>query len=73
MTAVNLLQKYFKQLSYYTALVLYLDTSAKSNQIKYFTANREMQYGLFWHVLLADLIWLVAESAFTRKSRKTGT
>ena len=48
MTAVNLLQKYFKQLSYYTALVLYLDKSAISNQIKYyFTANREMQYGLF--------------------------
>ena len=57
MTAVNLIQKYFKQLSHYTALVLYLDTSAISNQIKYyFTTNRGMQYGLFWHVLLADLI-----------------
>ena len=57
MTTVNLLQKHFKQLQYYTVwyynkLVLCLVTTAVSNQIKYYvTTNRgnflEMQYGFY--------------------------
>ena len=59
-------------------LVLYLDTTAISNQIKYhFTANRgnflKMLYGFYMYTLLANLLWLVVERAFTKNSRKAGT
>ena len=59
-------------------LVLDLNTTATSNQIKnYLTTNRgnflEMQYGWYRYVLLADLVWLVFERAFTKNSRKAGT
>ena len=32
-----------------------------------------MQYGFYRYALLADLIWLIAERAFTINSRKAGT
>ena len=59
-------------------LVLYLDTTAISNQIKYhFTTNRgnflKMLYGFYSYALLANLLWLVVERAFTKNSRKAGT
>ena len=76
---LNSLQKYFKQLSYYTASnwLLYLDATGISNQIKYyFTKNRgnllEIQYGFYMYDLLADLIWVVVKRAFTKYSRKAG-
>ena len=58
-------------------LVLYLDITAISKQIKYYlTTNRgnflEMQYGFYRYVLLADLLWLVVERAFTKNLRKAG-
>ena len=58
-------------------LVLYLDTTAISNQIKYhFTKNRgdflKMLYGFYRYALLANLLWLVVERAFTKNSRKAG-
>ena len=80
MTAVNLVQKHFKQLLYYTVskLVLYLDATAISNQIKYYlTTNKrnllEIQYGFYRCALLADLLWLFVERAFSKNSRKAGT
>ena len=59
-------------------LVLYLDIAAISNQIKYYlTTNRgsflEMQCGFYRYALLADLIWFVVETGFTKNSRKAGT
>ena len=76
---LNSLQKYFKQLSYYTASnwLLYLDATGISNQIKYyFTKNRgnllEIQYGFYMYDLLADLLWVVVKRAFTKYSRKAG-
>ena len=77
MTTVNLLQKHFKQL-YIFKLVLYLDTTAISNQIKYYlTTNRgnflEIQYGFYRYALLADLLLLIVERGFTKNSRKAGT
>ena len=59
-------------------MVLHLDTTAISNQIKYcLTTNRgnflEMQYGFYKYALLADLIWLVVERTFMKNSRKAGT
>ena len=58
-------------------MVLYLDTTAISNQIKdHLTTNRrnflEMLYGFYRYALLADLLWLVVERAFTKNSRKAG-
>ena len=58
--------------------VLYLDTTAISNQIKYYLAtNRatflEMKYDIYRYALLADLLWLVVEKAFTKNSRKAVT
>ena len=55
-----------------------MDTTAIGNQIKYYlNTNREnfleMQYGICSYVLLADLLWLVVETAFTKNSRKAGT
>ena len=55
-------------------MVLYLDTTAISNQVKYYlTANRgnflEMLYGFHRYALLADLPWLVFDKAFTKNSR----
>ena len=83
MTTVNLLQKQFKQLLDWAAsnwyyFLMQLDTTAISNQIKYYlTTNRgnflEMQYGFYRYVLLGDLLWLAVERAFTKNSRKTGT
>ena len=83
MTTVNLLQKHFKQLldsaaSNWYYFLIQLDTTAISNQIKYhLTTNRgnflEMQYGIYRYALLADLLWLVVERAFTKNSRKAGT
>ena len=32
-----------------------------------------MQFGFYRYALLADLLWLVAERAFTKNSRKVGT
>ena len=59
-------------------LVLYLDTTAISNQIKYhLTTNRgnflKILYNFYRYALLADLLWLVVERAFTKNSRKAGT
>ena len=59
-------------------LVLHLDTTAITNQIKYYlTRNRgnflEMQYGFYGYTLRADLLWLVIERAFVKNSRKAGT
>ena len=59
-------------------LVLYLDTTAISNQIKdNLTTNRgnflEMLYGFYRYALLADLLWLVVERAFTKNSKKART
>ena len=80
MTAVNLLQKHLKTtfLLYSFKLVLYLDTTAISNQIKYYlTTNRgnflEMHNGFYRYALLADLLWLVVERAFTKNSKKART
>ena len=80
MTAVNLLEKHLKTtfLLYSFKLVLYLDTTAISNQIKYYlTANRgnflKMQYGFYRYALLADLRWFVVERAFSENSTKTRT
>ena len=58
--------------------VLYLDTAAISNQIKYYlTTNRwnflEMQCGFYRYALLADLLWLAVERAFTKNSGKAAT
>ena len=57
---------------------LHLDTTAITNQIKYYlTTNRgnflEMQYGFYGYTLRADLLWLVIERAFAKNSRKAGT
>ena len=65
-------------LLYSFKLVLYLDTTAISNQIKeHLTTNRgnflEMLYGFYRYALLADLLWLVVERAFTENSIKTRT
>ena len=59
-------------------LVLCLDTTAISNQIKCnLTTIRgnflEMQYGFYRYALLEDLLWLVVERAFIENSRKAGT
>ena len=59
-------------------VVLYLDTAAISNQIKYYlTTNRgnflEMQCDFYRYALLADLLWLVVEGAFTKNSGKAAT
>ena len=32
-----------------------------------------MQYGFYRYAQLADSLWLVVESAFTKNSRKAGT
>ena len=58
--------------------VLYLDTTAICNQMKYYlTTNRgnflEMHCGFYRYVFLADLRWLVVKRAFTKNSRKAGT
>ena len=83
MTTVNLLKKHFKQLLYWTAsnwhyILIQLDTTAISNQIKYYLTKDsgnflEMQYGFYKYALLADLLWLVAERAFTKNLKKAGT
>ena len=83
MTTVNLLKKHFKQLLYWTAsnwhyILIQLDTTAISNQIKYYLTKDsgnflEMQYGFYKYALLADLLRLVAERAFTKNLTKAGT
>ena len=59
-------------------LVLYLDTTAVKNQIKYYlTTSRgnflDIQYSFYRYALLTDLLWLVVEGAFTKNSRKSRT
>ena len=59
-------------------MLLYLDVSAISDPIKYYSTTnrgifRDMQYGFYRYALLADLLWLVVERAFTKNSRKAGT
>ena len=83
MTTVNLLKKHFKQLLYWTAsnwhyILIQLDTTAISNQIKYYLTKDsgnflEMQYGFYKYALLADLLWLVAQRAFTKNLTKART
>ena len=83
MTTVNLLKKHFKQLLYWTAsnwhyILIQIDTTAISNQIKYYLTKDsgsflEMQYGFYKYALLADLLWLVAQRAFTKNLTKAGT
>ena len=56
-------------------MLLYLDVTAISNQIKYYlTTNRgiflEMQYEFYRYALLADLLRLVVERAFTYQEFK---
>ena len=58
-------------------MVLYLIT-AISNQIRYYlTINGgnflKIQYGFYSYALLVNLLWLVAERAFTKASRKSVT
>ena len=80
MTTVNLLQKHFKQLSYYTAsnwyyiLIELLSVTKSSIRVKTNRGNfLEMQYGFYRYALLADLLWLVVERVFTKNPRKAGT
>ena len=54
-----------------------LDTTAISNQIKYYlTTSRgnflEIQYGIYRYALIADFPWLAVERAFTKNARKAG-
>ena len=56
-------------------MLLYLDVTAISNQIKYYlTTNRgiflEMQYDFYRYALLADLLWLVVQRVFTYQEFK---
>ena len=60
------------------SIVLYIDTTAISNQIKYYlTTNRrnflELQYGFYRYALLVDLLWLVVEKPITKNSGKART
>ena len=58
-------------------LVLYFDSTATSNQFMYYsTTNRgnflKMLYSFWVQVCSADSLWLAAERAFTKNSRKSG-
>ena len=69
-------QMIFKLYSF--KVVLYLDTAAISNQIKYYLTTirwnfLEMQCGFYRYALLADLLWLAVERAFTKNSGKAAT
>ena len=72
-TTVKLLQKHFKQLSYYTTSNWYYILV----QLHYLSTNRgnflKMQYSFYWCALLADLLWVIVGRAFTKNSRKART
>ena len=77
---INLLQKHFKQISYYAVRNCHytLIHLLINNPIKYYsTTSRgiflEMQYGFYSYASLTDFLWLAIERAFTKNSRKSGT